>query len=69
MKGNDVFKMAIAVAPVTSWRFYDTIYTEIYNGDPNENPFRAVDNGVRSVVICSAEAPTEPGYGGTRLCR
>ena len=38
LKGNDVFKMAIAVAPVTSWRYYDTIYTELYNGDPNENP-------------------------------
>ena len=28
LKGNAVFSMAIAVAPVTSWRFYDTIYTE-----------------------------------------
>ena len=44
LKGNDVFKMAIAVAPVTSWRFYDTIYTEIYNGDPNENPSGYDDN-------------------------
>ncbi len=38
LKGNDVFKMAIAVAPVTNWRFYDTIYTELYNGLPQENP-------------------------------
>ena len=37
-KGNDVFKMAIAVAPVTSWRFYDTIYTERYMSTPQENP-------------------------------
>ncbi|WP_344714785.1 S9 family peptidase [Winogradskyella damuponensis] len=38
LKGNDVFKMAIAVAPVTSWRFYDTIYTERYMTTPQENP-------------------------------
>jgi dipeptidyl-peptidase-4 len=30
LKGNDVFKGAIAVAPVTSWKWYDTIYTERY---------------------------------------
>ncbi|WP_298554662.1 S9 family peptidase [uncultured Algibacter sp.] len=36
-KGNDVFKMAIAVAPVSSWRFYDTIYTERYMTTPQEN--------------------------------
>ncbi len=38
LKANDVFKAAIAVAPVTSWRYYDTIYTEIYNGLPQDNP-------------------------------
>ncbi|MBQ2024170.1 MAG: S9 family peptidase [Alistipes sp.] len=38
MHGNGLFKMAIAVAPVTSWRYYDTIYTEIYNGLPQDNP-------------------------------
>ena len=37
LKGNDVFKMAIAVAPVTSWRFYDSIYTERYMTTPQEN--------------------------------
>ena len=37
-KGSDVFKMAIAVAPVTSWRYYDTIYTERYMTTPQENP-------------------------------
>ena len=38
LKGNDVFHAAVSVAPVTSWRFYDTIYTELYNGNPNDNP-------------------------------
>ncbi len=36
-KGADVFSMAIAVAPVTSWRFYDTVYTERYMQTPQEN--------------------------------
>ncbi len=36
--GNDVFDAAIAVAPVTSWRFYDTVYTERYMRTPQENP-------------------------------
>ena len=38
LKGNDVFSAAIAVAPVTSWRFYDTVYTERYMRTPQENP-------------------------------
>ncbi len=37
LKGVGLFKMAIAVAPVTSWRYYDTIYTEIYNNLPQYN--------------------------------
>lgn len=44
LKGNDVFETAIAVAPVTSWRFYDTIYTERFMFTPAENPSGYDDN-------------------------
>ncbi len=37
-KGQGIFKMSIAVAPVTSWRYYDSIYTERYLQTPQENP-------------------------------
>ncbi|MDH3322162.1 MAG: S9 family peptidase [Flavobacteriaceae bacterium] len=43
-KGADVFKMAIAVAPVTSWRFYDSVYTERYMQTPQENASGYDDN-------------------------
>jgi len=33
----DVYRMGIAVAPVTHWKYYDTIYTERYNGLPQDN--------------------------------
>jgi len=36
-KAPTIFKMGIAVAPVTDWRFYDTIYTERYMGLPKYN--------------------------------
>lgn len=36
-KGADYFKTAIAVAPVTNWRYYDNIYTERFMRTPQEN--------------------------------
>ncbi|MCG8385401.1 MAG: S9 family peptidase [Cytophagales bacterium] len=43
-KGEGLFKAAIAVAPVTNWRFYDTIYTERYMAKPQDNGSGYDDN-------------------------
>lgn len=43
-KGNGAFKAGIAVAPVTNWRFYDSIYTERYLQTPQENAKGYDDN-------------------------
>lgn len=43
-KGADVFKMGIAVAPVTNWRYYDNIYTERFMRTPSENENGYDDN-------------------------
>lgn len=43
-RGGGLFKMGIAVAPVTNWRFYDTIYTERYMRTPQENADGYDDN-------------------------
>ncbi|MCO6478156.1 MAG: S9 family peptidase [Phaeodactylibacter sp.] len=44
LKGNDVFKAAIAVAPVTNWKWYDTIYTERFMRTHEENEDGYRDN-------------------------
>lgn len=43
-KGADVFSMAIAVAPVTNWRYYDNIYTERFMRKPQDNASGYDDN-------------------------
>lgn len=37
-RGDGTFKLGIAVAPVTDWHYYDTIYTERFMRTPKENP-------------------------------
>ena len=37
-EGRAVFRCGIAIAPPTSWRYYDTIYTERFMRTPKENP-------------------------------
>ena len=49
----DVFKTGVAVAPVSDWRLYDTIYTERYMGRPQEN-----EEGYRQA---------SPGYDSAKL--
>lgn len=43
-KGASEFKAAVAVAPVSNWRFYDNIYTERYMGLPQDNADGYDDN-------------------------
>ena len=43
-KGKGTFKMGIAVAPVTTWRYYDTVYTERFMRTPQENSSGYDDN-------------------------
>ena len=50
MKGADYFKAGIAVAPVTTWRFYDTVYTERYLRKPQDNAEGYDDNSPNSHV-------------------
>jgi dipeptidyl-peptidase-4 len=38
LRGADVFRAAVAVAPVTHWTLYDSIYTERYMRRPLDNP-------------------------------
>lgn len=64
MKGSDVFSTAIAIAPVTNWRYYDSIYTERYMRTPNENesgydansPMHYVDRLKGNLLLCHGTA-------------
>lgn len=74
-KGADVFKMAIAVAPVTNWRFYDNIYTERYmalpkdnaNGYDDNSPINHVDKITGKYLIIHGSADDNVHYENTIL--
>ena len=54
-EGRNVFKAGVAVAPPTSYRFYDTIYTERFMRTPNENPSGYGDNAIsRADKLCGS---------------
>ncbi|MBK8145089.1 MAG: S9 family peptidase [Bacteroidetes bacterium] len=50
LKGADIFKTGIAVAPVTNWRYYDNIYTERYMRTPQENAKGYDDNSSVNMI-------------------
>ena len=64
LKGGNYFNTAIAVAPVTNWRFYDTIYTERYMQTPEENsdgydlnsPIHHVDSLIGNYLLIHGSA-------------
>lgn len=61
---NDVYKCGVAVAPVTDWKFYDSVYTERYMRTPQENAdgyakasvFTRAKNLKGDVLICHGSA-------------
>lgn len=55
MKVSDVFKMGIAVAPVSNWRYYDNIYTERYMRTPKENA-EGYDNNAPEKMAANLKA-------------
>lgn len=64
MKGNDIFSTAIAIAPVTHYKFYDSIYTERYMRTPKDNekgyeenaPMNWADKLKGNLLLCHGTA-------------
>ena len=63
LRRPDVYSAAVAIAPVTDWRNYDTAYTERYLGLPGDDA-SAYD---RASVVAAAAAPAPPGPQPTLL--
>ncbi len=71
-EGRGVFCAGIAIAPPTSWRYYDTIYTERYMRTPQENaggydecPISRVKNMKGSLLLCHGMADDNVHFRNT----
>ncbi len=49
-RGNGIFSAGVAIAPVTDWRFYDTVYTERFMLTPQQNASGYMDGSVLSLA-------------------
>ncbi|MFL6180030.1 MAG: alpha/beta hydrolase family protein, partial [Actinomycetes bacterium] len=56
----EVFHAAVAGAPVTDWRLYDTGYTERYLGVPDDNDAASLESYERSSLLKRAASLTRP---------
>ena len=72
-EGREVFAAGVAIAPVTSWRYYDTIYSERYMRTPKENasgynevnPIARVSKLHGALLICHGLADDNVHYRNT----
>jgi dipeptidyl-peptidase-4 len=71
-EGRPVFRCGIAIAPPTSWRFYDTVYTERYMRTPKENEAGYEINPINrafklngSLLLCHGLADDNVHYQNT----
>jgi dipeptidyl-peptidase-4 len=72
-KGADQYKAGIAVAPVTNWRYYDSVYTERFMRTPQENadgydensPINHVDKLKGSYLLVHGSADDNVHYQNT----
>jgi len=61
LRRPDLFHAAVAGAPVTDWRLYDTHYTERYLGDPRLEPDNYETSGLASdVTRPTSDHPIRP---------
>ncbi len=64
LRRPDVFHAAIAGAPVTDWRLYDTHYTERYLGLPDQDPGPYQRSSLMPLLARGGDPPEPPAYGG-----